>query len=178
MSIQDPGADDTPTADRFAEVTVRYDHTMAEAALAQVKRTVIIMMIVSVLCIALMLYLAFGVFDGTSRMVLVLVAIMAVATQLILLPRIMLMANQKATEAYTHQGVAFTMGTEGIRLPDAMRTMSLHWHEISLGPAGTESHPSEVMLRLVAGDDERIYLRDALTPDADTVLETAARLRG
>lgn len=178
MSTPSDPVDPVEPTDPYAEVTVRYDHEIAERALAQVKRTVVGMVITSVVAIIAMLLLAFLVFSGTARMVLVLVAIMAVGTQLVLLPRIMLMANKKATEPYTADGVAFTMGSEGIRLPDALRTMSLRWSEVSLGPAGNPENPSQVMIRLAAGDDERLYLRDALTPAAEDILASAQRLRG
>lgn len=178
MTVQDPAASADSTPDPYTEVAVRYDRRVAEEALARVKRTVVIMMLGSAVTIAMMLVLAFGVFDGPARVVFIAVAILSVVTQFIVLPRLMLSANTAAARVPTDGGLAFTMGSEGIRLPDEAHTRDLRWDEVELGPGGTPQNPSEVMIALKTGGEERTYYRDALTPDADTVLATATRLRG
>lgn len=123
--------------------------------------------------------LAFTV-DPENRLLAILGSLAFGAMLAFIVPKGIRAESAKTIEVYIDRGVAFTMGTQGIRLPDpAGGARDLPWNRVRLHLTDSENpgdDPSSI--RLVADGESRSYLSRALTPDVSTIREAEGRLHG
>lgn len=164
--------------DPYADVVVRYDSEAAQERLRLMGKTLNMFPIIGIVS-ALIMIAVFGfLLDGPTRIFVILFAIASGITMAVLVPRTLRKNQEQAAATPIDQGVAFTMGAQGVRLPEASGgTRDVPWGEVALDMESSEGDdPTYVTLRV--GEEKRVYVASALSPAVSELRETVKRLRG